>query len=400
MWVPSCRGVDRVLDRPACTVVAGADWGPWGEWSECLCSGLRLKSRECEEYPCDGYSLEEEPCDCVPFDAEVDCIMVHKADSVYGQTGDPCDCYNFYQCDIDVNSTVFGIKRRCPDCEMWSQSDLTCVEDLSLPNCVNMVTTEGIGNCTLLAVDNEPDKFMLGGLVMDCAPGSTFNLTLCTCVYVEPQFMLKGLTCITFDMGDDSFLATHGVWLKHDFVEIEPNCGVAGNCGRFRSANRSSMQVPAFSNAFDQFSEFSVSFWFKRDAGNTGLQALINNYACNVASSVDISSTDADVVAASMRNETGSAVALLDLAAADGKWHHYVVVYTGQAVIVYLDHIKVAEEEFVGKLQRVKAPIVIGARLCKGQYFDGVMDTISFAKGALNQEHVDYLFDNGDSCLP
>jgi len=37
------------------------------------------------------------------------------------------------------------------------------------------------------------------------------------------------------------------------------------------------------------------------------------------------------------------------LQAADGKWHHYVVVYTGQAVIVYLDHIKVAEEEFVGE---------------------------------------------------
>jgi len=31
---------------------------------------------------------------------------------------------------------------------------------------------------------------------------------------------------------------------------------------------------------------------------------------------------------------------------------------------------------WTGKLQRVKAPIVIGARLCKGQYFDGVMDTV------------------------
>ena len=53
-----------------CAVVTGADWGPWGDWSECLCSGIRLKSRECEEYPCDGYSLEEDPCECVPFDAE------------------------------------------------------------------------------------------------------------------------------------------------------------------------------------------------------------------------------------------------------------------------------------------------------------------------------------------
>ena len=43
------------------------------------------------------------------------------------------------------------------------------------------------GNCTLLAVDNEPDRFMLGGEVMDCAPGSTFSLTMCTCVYVEPR---------------------------------------------------------------------------------------------------------------------------------------------------------------------------------------------------------------------
>ena len=147
--------------------------------------------------------------------------------------------------------------------------------------------------------------------------------------------MMKGLTCITFDMGNDSFMATHGVWLKHDFVEIVPNCGVAGNCGRFRSANHSSMQVPAFSNAFDQFGEFSVSFWFKRDAGNTGLQALINNYACNVPSSVDISSTDAGIAATSMRNETGSVMALLDLAVSDAFVNEVVVVaIVGVAVVM------------------------------------------------------------------
>ena len=43
------------------------------------------------------------------------------------------------------------------------------------------------GNCTLLPIEGEPDKFLLGGMEMDCAPGSTFDYALCTCAYVEPR---------------------------------------------------------------------------------------------------------------------------------------------------------------------------------------------------------------------
>ena len=136
-----------------------------------------------------------------------------------------------------------------------------------------------------------------------------------TCLSTE--FMLKGLTCVTFDLGWDFFQATHGVWLSHENVVIEPDCGVSGNCGRFNSSAGSMLQLPYFSNAFDQFTEFSASFWFKRNAGSAGPQALINNYECSSPSSVDLSSPTPGVVSVEMRNETGAVVALADLTVSD-----------------------------------------------------------------------------------
>ena len=139
--------------------------------------------------------------------------------------------------------------------------------------------------------------------------------------------MLKGLTCVTFDLGWDFFEASHGVWLSHENVTIVPNCGISGNCGRFDSSDGSNLQLPYFSNAFDQFSEFSMSFWFKRNAGGAGLQSLINNYACDVASSVDVSSSGPDVVSADIRNGTGAVVTLADIPVSDGgKQGDFVVV--------------------------------------------------------------------------
>ena len=37
------------------------------------------------------------------------------------------------------------------------------------------------------------------------------------------------------------------------------------------------------------------------------------------------------------------------LQAADGEWHHYVIVYTGEAIVVYLDAVLVGTEDFNGQ---------------------------------------------------
>ena len=78
--------------------------------------------------------------------------MVQMAESLFGLTGDPCDCYNYYQCDSDAAGNVYGIQRTCPDCEIWSQDVVSCVLDGSQPNCTYMPSTEGIGMAVISAV--------------------------------------------------------------------------------------------------------------------------------------------------------------------------------------------------------------------------------------------------------
>ena len=50
----------------------------------------------------------------------------------------------------------------------------------------NMLRLLFLGICPLGEVDGNDRQFMLGDVAMDCAPGTVFNLTLCTCVRSEP----------------------------------------------------------------------------------------------------------------------------------------------------------------------------------------------------------------------
>ena len=54
--------------RVVVVVVAAADWGAWSDWSPCLCSLVRVRTRECVVQPCLGDEAESQPCACVPTD--------------------------------------------------------------------------------------------------------------------------------------------------------------------------------------------------------------------------------------------------------------------------------------------------------------------------------------------
>ncbi|KAK2151005.1 hypothetical protein NP493_2698g00000 [Ridgeia piscesae] len=112
--------------------------------------------------------------------------MVSGADSVYGLLGDPCNCQNYYQCEYNTTTEQFiAIQRSCNPCEIWDQEVLTCVRDESKGDCTFFPTTQGIGECPLGVADN-PAQFILGNETMDCAPGTTFNFTQCTCIRIVP----------------------------------------------------------------------------------------------------------------------------------------------------------------------------------------------------------------------
>ena len=123
-------------------------------------------------------------CSAVP----VDCPMVHGANSVDGILPDNCNCSNYVQCVRNQETNEFtGHFRSCNPCEIWDQFVLTCVMDLSKPDCVFEGTTQETGLCPLAEVDGNEYQFMLGNhSIRDCAPGTKFNLSLCTCVHYDP----------------------------------------------------------------------------------------------------------------------------------------------------------------------------------------------------------------------
>ena len=114
--------------------------------------------------------------------------MVHGANSVDGILPDNCNCSNYVQCVRDQETNAFtGHFRSCNPCEIWDQFVLTCVQDLSRPNCHFEGTTQAPGPCLLGEVADNEYQFVLGNTsIRDCAPGTKFNLSLCTCVHYDP----------------------------------------------------------------------------------------------------------------------------------------------------------------------------------------------------------------------
>ena len=53
-------------------------------------------------------------------------------------------------------------------------------------HCIEFVLLRFSGECPLREVAGNDRQFMLGNETMDCAPGTMFNLSLCTCARYEP----------------------------------------------------------------------------------------------------------------------------------------------------------------------------------------------------------------------
>ncbi|KAI0239525.1 hypothetical protein LSAT2_009749 [Lamellibrachia satsuma] len=324
--------------------------------------------------------------------------MVAGADSVYGIVADPCDCQNYYQCEYNTTTQAFvAYQRSCNPCEVWDQGVLTCIKDESKVNCTFAPSTEGIGICPLLEVEGSPRQFQLGNETMDCAPGTMFNLSLCTCVRFEPYFpMLKGITCVTFD---DGIKASEGLWLYNENVVVSDDSCKSDKCGFFNSSAQSKLELAYFSNSFDRFETFSVSFFFKRAVGASGDQSLLDNSECSDDGSMFARSASGKVLG-SATNMAGDSVDV-DYVVSDDEWHQYAMTFNGSMVIFYVDGALQQRIDLDGRLNRVKAPMVFGGCVCGGScFFDGYMDTVSFVHGVLDDQSVAYLNSNPGECLP
>ena len=73
---------------------------------------------------------------------------------------------------------------------------------------------------------------------------------------------MNSITCITFDKPllkwNGDVKASQGIWTKNFGVDIQMNCGLSGDCGRFRVPSK--IEMPYFkNNDFFDLSEASGS---------------------------------------------------------------------------------------------------------------------------------------------
>ena len=119
---------------------------------------------------------------------------------------------------------------------------------------------------------------------------STLHYDIYECISKQNDFITDGgggietvgknsITCITFDKPllkwNGDFKASQGIWTKNFGVEIQKNCGLNGDCGRFRVPSK--IEMPYFKN--NDFFDLSVSVWFKR-RGAGCWPVLVSNGDC------------------------------------------------------------------------------------------------------------------------
>ena len=144
------------------------------------------------------------------------------------------------------------------------------------------------------------------------------------CVSVATDFpMLQGISCVTFDE-DEGIKASQGLWLYNQNVAQSDDDCKSGKCGFFNSTLQSKLELAYFSNAFDRFESFSVSFFFKRSAGVAGSRSLLDNSECGDEGSLRARSV-AGAVSGSATNSTTVTVSSGGLAVSSNCWREKAI---------------------------------------------------------------------------
>ena len=86
------------------------------------------------------------------------------------------------------------------------------------------------------------------------------------------------ITCINFNDGTAS--ASNGLYVLNDGVAVDSYTECAdGMCGYFNGSAR--LEIPYFSNSYDHFKQFRVTFDYYKESGNTNDQAFVSNDCLN-----------------------------------------------------------------------------------------------------------------------
>ncbi|KAK2161721.1 hypothetical protein NP493_1562g00009 [Ridgeia piscesae] len=227
-------------------------------------------------------------------------------------------------------------------------------------------------------------------------------------VLPPPIIGCKPLTCITFDEPlldwKCDFIASKGLFLKNFGVEIRKNCGLCGDCGQF--VRPSKIELPFFKN--HDFFDFSVSVWFKRRGANGCMPVVVSNGDCDQAA-VQVSSVDANTLVVTVRACTGlEYTQTFQTDDQCAEWRHVVVTVHVDKVSewgwakVYIDGRKRGQGHLDGRMPPIWFPMFIGGKgcgVCDRGFFNGFMDSISFARYAPTDREIRALYESRGQCI-
>ena len=95
------------------------------------------------------------------------------------------------------------------------------------------------------------------------------------------------MTCIDFEKGWNGFRATKGVYVQS--IGVSRRNTKFGKSAVFNGTSR--LEMPRFTNSYNKFKQFAVSFWFKRIGPSELKQGMFDSGNCEVDPSISISSS-------------------------------------------------------------------------------------------------------------
>ncbi|KAI0209188.1 hypothetical protein LSAT2_006158 [Lamellibrachia satsuma] len=405
----TCRdGVNRFDCRcklgwqgPLCGEIAVIDgqWTKWTKWGECSvpCGrGVQHRRRVCDNPPpmnggldCIGEDRDTRACDCDPnFNASAACLRCTAVTNILGYVEDQCDCSRYYTCQKYTTGWK-AIHMRCPKCLQWNQKVTAC--SIRIPNCVDdrtTTTTAPSTGCKLEAVAGNNKKYKLAGTTFDCAPGTIFKLSLCGCGASGGKLPAnnKVITCLDFER---KFRASKGVYIHSTKVSIKG--GTRFQHSAYFRGRKSTLEIPALSNTYSNYRQFSLSFWYKRTSGRSTLQGLFTNGDCETDPSILIIS-EQDTIGVRLETKSHS-IRKNGVSSSDGDWHHVVVTYNGKSAAIYVDNVKTPLGVMKGLFLEKHCPIVIGHTNSRnGEYFKGYIDEICLYSKGLTAAEVSAIY--------
>lgn len=195
---------------------------------------------------------------------------------------DAFTCNGFFEC---INGKRNSRKKFCPNMQRFDESRSTCIPD---PNCP---PPKKPLQCSLqfkLHL-NDPSLFYQatsnGWILKQCASGTGFNMTTCTCSMILPQNPIRICKLVDLPLTENIAEQSHGWYIQYGNVTI------VNNSAKFKQ--NSYLIVPVVTNN-DFKDQISISLSFQLDEVYKSSVAILSNSECKIQPTFTIFVKDAN----------------------------------------------------------------------------------------------------------